>query len=212
MFQKQGDKFVEQFVVVEQDEIKPQWQSASKPLHQRLQQLEQAFGKFADGYTSEINLRMDGWIAGLADCLGQGAIILIDYGYAGHEYYHADRKMGTLICHYQHRAHDDPFKLIGLQDITANVDFSAVKQAAEKNGLQVAGYTPQANFLVSAGIESLISAYDPNDTEAFIAISQGVKALMLPSEMGERFKVIGLVKNIEPALSGFAMRDLSDRL
>jgi len=212
MFQKQGDELMEQFAVVDQNEIKPQWQAASKPLHQRVQQLEQAYGKFADGYTSEINLRLHGWIESLAHCLHKGAIILIDYGYAGHEYYHADRSMGTLICHYQHRAHDDPFKLIGLQDITANVDFSTVKQAAEDNGLQLAGYTPQANFLVSAGIETLLSAYDPNDTETFIAISQGVKALMLPSEMGERFKVIGLTKNIEPVLSGFAMRDLSDRL
>ena len=175
-------------------------------------QLEQDYGEFAPGYTTEINFRLQGWIDNLAGCLEQGAIILIDYGYAGHEYYHADRKMGTLICHYQHRAHDDPFKLVGLQDITANVDFSAVKKAAEKNGLQVAGYTPQANFLVSSGIENLLSAYDPNDTDSFIKISQGVKALMLPSEMGERFKVIGLVKNIEPRLSGFAMRDLSDRL
>jgi SAM-dependent MidA family methyltransferase len=212
MFQKQGDEIFEQFVVVERNEIKPQWQEASGLLHQRVQQLEKAYGKFSDGYTSEINFRLDGWIESLASCLNKGAIILIDYGYAGHEFYHADRKMGTLICHYQHRAHDDPFKLIGLQDVTANVDFSAVKQAAENNGLQVAGFAPQANFLVSAGIETLLSTYDPNDTETFISISQGVKALMLPSEMGERFKVIGLTKNIEATLSGFAMRDLSDRL
>ncbi|MBT8449226.1 MAG: SAM-dependent methyltransferase, partial [Gammaproteobacteria bacterium] len=212
MFQKQGGEILEQFLVVQQNEIKPLWQEASALLYQRVQQLEKAYGRFSDGYTSEINFRLDGWIESLAGCLNKGAIILIDYGYAGHEFYHADRKMGTLICHYQHRAHDDPFKLIGLQDVTANVDFSAVKQAAENNGLQVAGFTPQANFLVSAGIETLLSTYDPNDTENFIAISQGVKALMLPSEMGERFKVIGLTKNIEAALSGFAMRDLSDRL
>lgn len=212
MFQKLYDGFMEQFVVVEENQLKPQWQKASQPLRRRLEQLQQSYGRFVEGYTSEINLRLDGWIKSLADCLHSGAILLIDYGYAGHEYYHADRKMGTLICHYQHRAHDDPFKLIGLQDITANVDFSAVKQAAEANGLRVAGFTPQANFLVSSGIETLLSDYDPNDTEAFISISQGVKALMLPSEMGERFKVIGLVKHIETGLSGFAMRDLSDRL
>jgi len=212
IFQKQQDKFMEQVVVVKDNDLSPQWQAVPEQLHLRLRQLEQSYGRFAEGYTSEINLRLDGWIKSLADCLHSGAIILIDYGYAGHEYYHADRNMGTLICHYQHRAHDDPLKLIGLQDITANVDFSAVKQAAEVNGLQVAGFTPQANFLVSSGIETLLSVYDPNDTETFIAISQGVKVLMLPSEMGERFKVIGLVKGIDQALSGFNMRDLSDRL
>ena len=212
MFQKQDDGVKEQFVVIKDNEPVPQWRPASEAVSRKVQQLEQAYGEFVAGYTSEINFRLYGWVESLSKSIDKGAIILIDYGYAGHEYYHADRKMGTLICHYQHRAHDDPYKLIGLQDITANVDFSAVKQAADKSGLQVAGYTPQANFLVSAGIEELLLQYDPNDTDTFITISQGVKALMLPSEMGERFKVIGLTKNIAPELSGFSMRDLSDRL
>ncbi len=212
LFQKQENEIEELFAIVQDGIIVPQWNVASDRVRQRVQQLEQAYGEFPAGYTSEINFRLDGWIESLANSLEKGVMVLIDYGYAGHEYYHADRKMGTLICHYQHRAHDDPFKLIGLQDITANVDFSALKQAAEKNGLQVAGYTPQANFLVAAGIEELISAYDPNDTETFVAVSQGVKVLMLPSEMGERFKVMALTNNIEPVLSGFGMRDLSDRL
>jgi len=99
-----------------------------------------------------------------------------------------------------------------LQDITANVDFSAVKEAAEKSGISFAGYTTQANFLLSTGLEALVSEYSPEDSDNFLRITQGVKVLMLPSQMGERFKVIGLTKNLDMHLQGFSTRDMRDRL
>jgi SAM-dependent MidA family methyltransferase len=142
----------------------------------------------------------------------KGAVLLIDYGYTQSEYYLAERNMGTLLCHYCHRAHDDPLKFIGLQDITASVDFSAVSRAAVKAGFSLAGYTPQANFLIASGIEKLIQQHSPDDTENFYKMTQSVKLLMLPGEMGERFKVMGLLKDLEMPLIGFSMRDFSDRL
>ena len=123
-----------------------------------------------------------------------------------------ERKMGTLICHYQHQAHDDPLMLVGLQDITANVDFSAVAAKAHDCGFELAGYTTQAHFLIANGIESMIMETSPEDKEKFYKVSQAVKRLMMPSEMGERFKVLGLKKNLSLELKGFSLRDFKDRL
>ena len=216
IFSRINNQLLEQVVTFENDELKPAWQPVSPVLEKAVESLEQRFGRFAEGYLSEVNLRLQGWLSALADCLDKGVMFLIDYGYTAFEYYHPDRKMGTLICHYQHRAHDNPFILTGLQDITANVDFSAVADAARMQGLSVEGYTPQANFLMSCGIEQLLQEYSPEDADQFLNIAQGVKALMLPQEMGERFKVIALSKNYPQSkgseLLGFRMRNLRDRL
>jgi len=212
VFRKRSGCVEEQFVNVNDDGMQLIWQQASAALLEAVAQLEQRYGEFADGYMSEINLNLQGWLSSIGEMLHTGVVILIDYGYNGFEYYHPERYMGTLICHYQHRAHDDPMILPGLQDITANVDFSAVANAARQSGLALAGYTPQANFLLSCGIEQLIADYIDTDEKKFLQLSQAMKVLMLPSEMGERFKVLALSKNFNQALIGFAMRDLSGRL
>ena len=212
VFRKRSGSVEEQFVNVNDDGMQLIWQQASAALLEAVAQLEQRYGEFADGYMSEINLNLQGWLSSIGEMLHTGVVILIDYGYNGFEYYHPERYMGTLICHYQHRAHDDPMILPGLQDITANVDFSAVANAARQSGLALAGYTPQANFLLSCGIEQLIADYIDTDEKKFLQLSQAMKVLMLPSEMGERFKVLALSKNFNQALIGFAMRDLSGRL
>lgn len=212
VFKQENDAILEQYVDVVDDELQPVWKQANPQLQNEVTQLKSQGAVFSDGYTSEISLRLHGWLQTLSDCLQKGAILLIDYGYTGFEYYYPERSMGTLICHYRHRAHDDPLKLVGLQDITANVDFSAVSKAARLSGLELAGYTTQANFLLATGLESLVASYSPDDSETFLRISQGVKVLMLPSEMGERFKVIGLAKKLSVQLQGFSMRDMRDRL
>ena len=212
LFRKQDGQVLEQCVDDIDGQLQPVWRTAPETLLKAVRRLEQRYGDFEDGYTTEINLRLQGWLQTLSASLQQGAIVLIDYGYSGNEYYHPDRSMGTLICHYRHRAHDDPFKLIGLQDITANVDFTAVHQSAGDAGLQLAGYTTQANFLMATGLESLLAAYSPEDSETFLRITQGVKVLMMPTQMGERFKVIGLSKNFDRPLQGFSVRDMGDRL
>jgi len=212
VFRKDHGEIQEQYVQSNNGALGAVWKQASDALKAQVEAIELSLEDFADGYVSEINNNLPTWIASLAEMLDKGAILLIDYGYAAAEYYHVERSMGTLICHYQHQAHDDPFKLIGLQDITANVDFSAVKQSAQASGLEIAGYTTQAHFLVSTGLEELVAEVSPEDTENFLKMTQRVKVLMMPSEMGERFKVIGLTKNINPKLQGFLMRDFSDRL
>jgi SAM-dependent MidA family methyltransferase len=116
------------------------------------------------------------------------------------------------MCHYRHRAHDDPFVLIGLQDITAHVDFTAIAEAARTVGLSVVGYTSQAAFLLGSGLDRLIAGSDPDNARAHLALMQQVKKLTLPSEMGELFKVMGLASGPVPPLAGFALQDRRNRL
>ncbi len=163
-----------------------------------------------DGYCSEFNARLDPWMQSLAECLDQAVVLLIDYGYPRREYYHPERRDGTLICHYQHRAHNDPFFYPGLQDISANVDFTAVAEAAEASGLSLAGYTSQANFLIANGLEEFYA--EAVDEQARLRMSQQIKLLTLPSEMGERFQVMALSKGVTESLQGFSLRDYCSRL
>ncbi|MDI1352765.1 MAG: SAM-dependent methyltransferase, partial [bacterium] len=111
-------------------------------------------------YLSEANLFLDDWISTIYHLLNQGAVFLIDYGFPRHEYYHEDRHQGTLMCHYQHKAHTNPLLYVGEQDITAHVDFTHVAEAADKAGFHVAGYTNQAAFLLANGLLSLLNAID----------------------------------------------------
>jgi SAM-dependent MidA family methyltransferase len=166
----------------------------------------------ADGYTSEVNLRLAPWLQTVAARMHRGYVLLIDYGYTQGEYYHPERAQGTLICHFRHRAYADPYRLPGLQDMTANVDFTAVARAAVQAGFALAGYTTQAHFLIDNGLEHLLALSDPTDVHGQMQLMQGVKTLTLPSEMGERFKVIALARDAADELSGFRSRDLRDRL
>lgn len=162
------------------------------------------------GYTSEISLAADAWIRSIADILAAGMLLLIDYGFARREYYHPERSNGTLMCHYRHRAHDDPFILVGLQDITAHVDFTAMAEAGYGAGLDVAGYTTQAAFLLAAGITQLLD--NAADDMTRLEQAQWVKKMTMPHEMGELFKVLALTRGVDEPLLGFTLRDLRDRL
>ncbi|MCH7695527.1 MAG: SAM-dependent methyltransferase [Proteobacteria bacterium] len=166
---------------------------------------------WSDGYCTEINTGVAAWIASLADILEQGVMIFVDYGYSGHEYYHPQRSDGTLLCHYRHHVHTDPFSYIGLQDITASVDFTAVAQAAVTAELDVKGFTTQAHFLLSCGLDEFVSLSAADDKKLLQAGRQA-KLLILPGEMGERFKVIALGRNIQEKLMGFQMADHRNRL
>ncbi len=166
--------------------------------------------QFAPGYTSEIHLSLPAWIASLSTCLKQGVMLFIDYGFPSHEYYHPARHMGTLMCHYRHYAHSDPLQYIGLQDITAHVDFTALAIAAIEHSLTVAGFTTQGAFLINNGITTLASAAI-NDTEQ-LAFSHMIQKLTHPHEMGELFKVIAFTKDFDEPLLGFAVFDQRHRL
>ncbi|HEX7964185.1 MAG TPA: SAM-dependent methyltransferase [Gammaproteobacteria bacterium] len=158
----------------------------------------------AAGYESEICLGAASLVASLAACLARGALLLLDYGYPRAAYYHPERSMGTLMCHYRQRAHGDPFLYPGLQDITAHVDFTAVAEAGTGAGLELAGYTTQAHFLMALGIAGL--------ADTGMRAAQQVKLLTLPEEMGERFKAIGFTRGVDASLQGFALRDLTRTL
>ncbi|MGH8272180.1 MAG: class I SAM-dependent methyltransferase [Gammaproteobacteria bacterium] len=160
-------------------------------------------------YNSEVCPQLDGWIAALAAVLDRGALLLFDYGLPEREYYHPQRDMGTLICHYRHRAHENPFQWPGLTDISAWVDFSALAQAGATAGLEPAGFSTQANFLLGGGIgDALEQARDERER---LRISGEIKRLVLPSEMGEAFKAIALTRGCEPP-SAFAAHGFSARL
>lgn len=164
------------------------------------------------GYVSEYNPFLASWMQHLAKCLQQGLVLLIDYGFPRAEFYHPQRSDGTLMCHYRHHAHSDPLCLVGLQDITAHVDFTAVAETASDAGLNVAGYTTQANFLLACGIAELMQQVDPTDTVNWLRQTQQAKKLLMPSEMGELFKIIALTQGLDDlALLGFS-RDERARL
>jgi SAM-dependent MidA family methyltransferase len=112
--------------------------------------------------------------------------------------------MGTLMCHYRHHAHGDPFALLGLQDITAHVDWSAIAEAARGAGLDVLGYSTQAQFLVSCGITDLLAETPADDAAAYAPLASQAQKLLSPAEMGELFKVIALGKGVSIPLLGFA--------
>ncbi len=163
-------------------------------------------------YTTEVNLQAIDWIKTIAELLGSGAILLVDYGYTAQEYYHPQRSMGTLMCHYQHHRHDDPFYLPGLQDITAHVNFSSIARAATESGLSVCGFTTQAHFLMSGGLVELTKDLDPDDVLRFSEVARQIKMLTLPEEMGELFKVILLAKDKPLSLAAFQFKDFQNRL
>lgn len=167
----------------------------------------------ASGYESEINLRLAPWIHALAGATERGLVLLIDYGYPRTQYYRSDRGSGTLMCHYRHRAQADPYERLGLQDITAHVDFTAVANAGSLAGLRLAGYTTQAHFLLGCGLDRLlVQATAAPDAPDAVDLVLGAKQLVLPSAMGERFQVMGLDKGLDVAWTGFSFRDLRDRL
>lgn len=158
-------------------------------------------------YFSEINLAAPALIHALAATLTRGAMLFIDYGFPQREFYHPQRHMGTLRAHYRHHALDDPFWLPGLCDLTAHVDFSALAQAATQSGLQLAGYTSQASFLMNAGITDLLSQTSTDNAAAYLPQANAVQRLISPAEMGELFKVIAFTRNFDLPWAGFAHGD-----
>ncbi len=154
-------------------------------------------------YVSEVNFAAEGLVRTIAASLDKGLAIFIDYGFPEREFYHPQRSMGTLRCHYRHRVHNDPFFMPGLQDITAHVDFSAMARAAESAGAEVYGFTTQAYFLISCGLAVLVSAGDPTVTLSRLKGTSAVHRLIGPSEMGELFKVLGFGKGMDDPVLGF---------
>jgi len=164
-------------------------------------------GVLPEGFRSEISPSLPAWIRSVSEPLARGAVLIVDYGLSRREYYHPQRSRGTLVCHYRHRAHADPFLYPGLQDITAWVDFSACAEAAREAGMEVAGFTTQGQFLIEGGAAELLAQLSESRV---LAEAQALKTLVLPGEMGERFKLALFTRGL--ALDPPPGRDFRDRL
>jgi len=174
---------------------------------ERLQRFE-----LPHGYESELPQHAVAWVKTLADRMNTAVMLVIDYGFPAREYYHKDRRHGTIMCHYRHRAHGNPFINVGLQDITTHVDFSALAEAAVVSGLDVLGYTQQAPFLLALGLLTTLESARHGDAAHDVALTQEVKKLTLPHEMGELFKVIAFGCNVPEPLIGFSIQNHRGRL
>ena len=163
-------------------------------------------------YESELALAARGWMRSLGTSLERGAIFVIDYGFPAHEYFHPQRSMGTLACHYRHHVHDDPFYYPGLQDVTVHVDFSALARAAGDASLEVLGFANQAQFLINCGITDLLAEENPADPKRYLPAAAAAQKLLSPSEMGELFKVLAVGKGVKDPLMGFRRGDRSGTL
>lgn len=164
--------------------------------------LQRRLGReFDAGYRSEVLPQLPWWLEAIAGEQTRGAALFVDYGYVRHEFYLPERRDGTLLCHYRHRAHADPFILPGLQDITASVDFTALAEAGAGAGFELASYAFQSEFLIASGLDAVFAAdHDATlDEAARYALAQQVKRLTLPGEMGERFKAMLFARGLDVA-------------
>jgi len=167
---------------------------------------------FPDGYRSELLPQLPYWVQAVMGGLDRGAMLFADYGHPRREFYQADRDDGTLRAYYRHRVHNDAYLWPGLQDITASVDFTALAEAGTHAGFDLAGYTTQANFLLGNGLqERLDEAQERADETTLLRLRNEAKRLTLPSEMGERFQVMGFSCDVEFG-AAFLFNDLSWRL
>jgi SAM-dependent MidA family methyltransferase len=198
----QGRKFEEGGVGVKSGRLDWSWRLAGGELIDAARPLG-----LPEGFRTEIQLSARGFMRSLGEVLEKGAAFFVDYGFPAKEYYHPQRKEGTLMCHYRHHAHADPFFLPGLQDITSHVDFSAIAAAARAGGLEILGYTGQAQFLVNCGITEVMARTPAEDAGEFLPLANQANRLMSPAEMGELFKVIALGKGFKAPLVGFREGD-----
>jgi len=184
----------------------------SRPARAPLRQAAAALSLPAQ-YTTEIHLQAQALIRSLGAALGRGALLFLDYGFPALEYYHPQRTGGTLVCHYRHRMHPDPLACVGLQDISAHLDFSALASAGGESGLQLAGYTTQAHFLIDCGILDALAAIGAGNTLQYAKAAGAVQKLLSPAEMGELVKAVAFTRGIETAaVPGFRSSDMRSRL
>ncbi len=154
-------------------------------------------------YTSEYNPNLAAWLGGLSDGIEKGCLLFIDYGSSRAEYYHPERTAGSLMCYYRHRGHDNPLWYPGLQDITADVDFTSLAQAGVAHDLRLEGYTTQAHFLMGCGLDQVLQDAQLKEPERVAEYLTQVRQLTMPDDMGERFKVMAFSRDLQIPLRGF---------
>jgi SAM-dependent MidA family methyltransferase len=186
--------------------------AATQAMTHACRELSQAAGGWDDGYVSEYCPRLVAWTQLVTHSLRRGAALWFDYGLPRRQYYLPERHDGTLICHFQHRAHNNPFLQVGLQDISAWVDFTLLAEASREAGFQLGGFTTQALFLAGTGIDQEMQRIAAADANLFALLANQARQLMLPGEMGERFKAMAWLRGLDSPLAGFALQDLRHTL
>ncbi|NNF16607.1 MAG: SAM-dependent methyltransferase [Gammaproteobacteria bacterium] len=204
-----GDSIQQDCVVESNGKLQLISAPASAAIAERVTELHAQQGDWPVPYVSELRPGLGDWLHSVTAGLRRGVAMFVDYGTHAGEYYHAQRTSGTLLCHYQHRAHTDVMRWPGLQDITAWVDFSALYRAATMLGFDLDGYTSQAHFLIDSGLDAVVGAeFSDAGYVQQVQLSAEVRRLTLPGEMGERFKVAAFRRDMEqgvltPAHTGF---------
>jgi SAM-dependent MidA family methyltransferase len=185
---------------------------ASQAVAESCRRFSVAGGAWDDGYVSEYCPRLTAWTQGVTSALRTGAVLWFDYGLPRSQYYLPERHEGTLLCHFQHRAHGDPFLYPGLQDITAWVDFTLLAEASRVCGFTLAGFTTQSHFLAGLGVDLEMQRIAGDDANRFARLANEARQLMLPGEMGERFKAMAWLRGLDLPLSGYVLQDLRHTL
>ncbi len=201
LFAKRGTETVERGVTSRSGGFAFDERRAGDELVAAVAAIESEHGVLPDGYASEVNLIAEGWMRSIAHWLARGALLVIDYGFPQREYYHPQRLMGTVMCHFRHHAHGDPLWMPGLNDVTAHVDFSAMTAAAHAAGLDVLGYTSQAHFLLNCGVLDQLQEHHTTRNAG------ALQRLVSEAEMGELVKVLMVGRGVQGPLSGFSRGD-----
>lgn len=197
-------------VSIKNGQLTESTRDADKTLAEEVRLIEKALNRdFEQNYTSEIRLNIGQWLKGISSMLKSGAILFIDYGYSRQEYYAADRKNGSMICHFRNTAHENPFLNLGVQDISASVEFTLLAEKALEENLEVGLFTSQSDFLINGNILGELDKIE--DDTLRMELTQEIKQLLMPSQMGQTFKCMMLYKNI--SLDSFeGIRDLRHTL
>jgi SAM-dependent MidA family methyltransferase len=199
-------------VVIHEGSFAWQPRAASQAVAEACRRLATAGGAWEDGYVSEYCPRLAAWTHGVTRALRRGAALWFDYGLPRSQYYLPERHEGTLLCHFRHRAHGDPFLHPGLSDITAWVDYTSLAEASRAAGFALEGFTTQSYFLAGLGVDREMQAIAGDDANEHARLANQARQLMMPGDMGERFKAMAWLRGLELPLSGFALQDLRHTL
>jgi SAM-dependent MidA family methyltransferase len=206
------DRVEELGVVTEDGRFAWEPRPAGPAVAEACRRLSEAGGGWDDGYVSEYCPRLSAWTHSVTHSLRTGAVLWFDYGLPRSQYYLPERHEGTLLCHFRHRAHGDPLLYPGLQDITAWVDYTALAEACRAGGFGLTGFTTQSYLLAGLKIDQEMQAIAGDDANQFARLANQARQLMLPGEMGERFKAMAWLRGLDLQLSGFSLQDLRHTL
>jgi SAM-dependent MidA family methyltransferase len=211
-FRWYSDRVEELGVVIDGDRFAWGARPASPAVAEACRRLAKAGGAWDAGYVSEYCPRLTAWTMSVTHSLRTGAALWFDYGLPRSQYYLAERHDGTLLCHFRQRAHSDPLRYPGLQDITAWVDFTLLAEASREAGFTLSGFTTQSQYLAGLRIDQEMQIMAAGNDAEYARLANQARQLMLPGEMGERFKVMAWLRGLDLPLSGFALQDLRHTL